>query len=188
MNYLHQKDGIVEQLLTALFVQVCQFCAYSNTMSQAPSSSPSSLDGGNSNANNAEATVDSKRRNHYEVLRCYDVLVKSHGEKLVTGLIARLSSSDETVRLSGLTIFKHLMNTSMESLQSRMQTDIFTTLHSRLGEGSNRVRKMLAQLTALLGRLGYLEGEKGRDFLEFIVKLCALPVIGENSSNLQSGR
>ena len=183
MNYLYQKDGIVEQLLTALFVQVCQFCAYSNTMSQAPSSSSSSLDGGNSNANNAEATVDSKRRNHYEVLRCYDVLVKSHGEKLVTGLIARLSSSDETVRLSGLTIFKHLMNTSMESLQSRMQTDIFTTLHSRLGEGSNRVRKMLAQLTALLGRLGYLEGEKGRDFLEFIVKLCALPVSGENSSN-----
>ena len=38
-----------------------------------------------------------------------------------------------------------------------------------------RVRKMLAQLTALLGSLGFLEGDKGRDFLEFIVKLCALP-------------
>ena len=35
---------------------------------------------------------------------------------------------------------------------------------------------MLAQLTAVLGRIGYLEGdEKGRDFLEFIVRLCALP-------------
>ena len=71
----------------------------------------------------------------------------------------------------------------MDSLQSRMASDIFTTLHSRLGETSNRVRKMLAQLTALLGRLGYLEGEKGRDFLEFIVKLCALPVNIEGSIN-----
>ena len=41
---------------------------------------------------------------------------------------------------------------------------------------SNRVKSMLAQLTALLGRIGYLSGdEKGRDFLEFIVRLCALP-------------
>ena len=148
-------------------MQICQFCAYSTTLQ------PS--ENGEGNATPSES-VDSKRRNHYEVLRCYDVLVKSHGEKLITGLIARLSSSDETVRLAGLTIFKHLMNSSMESLQSRMQSDIFTTLHSRLGETSNRVRKMLAQLTALLGRLGYLEGDKGRDFLEFIVKLCALPV------------
>lgn len=28
---------------------------------------------------------------------------------------------------------------------------------------------------ALLGSLGYLEGSKGHDFLEFIVRLCALP-------------
>ena len=148
--------------------------------------SQSSVTEGGASVVNPSESVDSKRRNHYEVLRCYDVLVKSHGEKLITGLIARLSSSDEMVRLAGLTVFKHLMNTSMESLQSRMQSDIFTTLHSRLGESSNRVRKMLAQLTALLGRLGYLEGEKGRDFLEFIVRLCALPVSSEDSTAYSS--
>ena len=169
----------MEQLLTALFVQLCQYCAYSTSLS------PSTVSEADSGENSSE-TVDSKRRNHYEVLRCYDVLVKSHGEKLITGLIARLSSSDETVRLAGLTAFKHLMNTSMESLQSRMQSDIFTTLHSRLGENSNRVRKMLAQLTALLARLGYLEGEKGRDFLVFIVKLCALPVSAEGQTTCDS--
>jgi hypothetical protein len=41
-----------------------------------------------------------------------------------------------------------------------------------------RVKSMLAQLTALLFRIGYLDGsdDKCRDFLEFIVRLCALPV------------
>jgi hypothetical protein len=56
--------------------------------------------------------------------------------------------------------------------------DIFDALHSKLSESSNsnRVKSMLAQITALLGRVGYLQGDdKGRDFLEFIVRLCALP-------------
>ena len=92
----------------------------------------------------------------------------------MSGLLLRLNSVDENIRVSTLIIFRHLMNSSLEVLQPRM-SDIFSALHSKLGENSNRVRKMLAQLTALLGSLGYLEGLKGQDFLEFIVKLCALP-------------
>lgn len=144
-------DGIIEPLFTALFVQVCQFAAVSSD------------------------NVDNfKRKNHYEVLRCYDLLVRSHPEKLVSGLLLRLNSVDENIRVSTLIVFRHLMNSSLEVLQPRMN-DIFNAFHSKLTESSNRVRKMLAQLTALLGSLGYLEGQKGQDFLEFIVKLCALP-------------
>ena len=58
---------------------------------------------------------------------------------------------------------------------------IFSTLLDRV-ETSNRVRKMMAQLVAILGRQGRLEGSDGndtsqrsRDFIEFIVRLCALP-------------
>ena len=101
-------DAVVEQLLTALFVQVCQFSTYSST------TQGQANDGGVDSSGNLSESVDSKRLNHYEVLGCYDVLVKSNGEKLITGLIARLSSGDETVRLAGLTIIKHLMNSSMD--------------------------------------------------------------------------
>lgn len=100
--------------------------------------------------------------------------MRSHPEKLVSGLLLRLNSVDENIRVSTLIVFRHLMNSSLEVLQPRM-SDIFSAFHSKLQETSNRVRKMLAQLTALLGSLGYLEGQKGQDFLEFIVKLCALP-------------
>ena len=112
--------------------------------------------------------------------RCYDLLIRSHPEKLISGLLIRLNSVDENIRVSSLIIFRHLMNSSLEVIQTKM-SDIFDALHSRLNEVSNRVRKMLAQLTALLGSLGYLEGPKGRDFLEFIVGLCALPSCDQSS-------
>ncbi len=93
------------------------------------------------------------------------------------GLLLRLSSVDDNIRLASLTVFKHLITSSLEEVRPRMK-DIFDALHSKLSESSsNRVKSMLAQLTALLGRVGYLEGdEKGKDFLEFIVKLCALQI------------
>ena len=78
--------------------------------------------------------------------RCYDILVRSHPEKLVSGLLLRLNSVDGNIRVSTLIVFRHLMNSSMEVLQPRM-SDIFSALHSKLAETSNRVRKMLAQLT-----------------------------------------
>ena len=108
-------------------------------------------------------------------------MVRSHPEKLIYGLLVRLNSVDENIRVSALIVFRHLMNSSLEVLQPRMN-DVFTALHSKLHETSNRVRKMLAQLTALLGSLGYLEGQKGQDFLEFIVKLCALPTSEQRST------
>ena len=92
-------------------------------------------------------------------------------------MLLRLNSVDDNIRLASLTIFKHLINSSVDQVQPRMG-DIFEALHSKLNDvnNSNRVKSMLAQLTAVLGRIGYLEGdEKGRDFLEFIVRLCALP-------------
>lgn len=154
-------DPILETVLTALFLQVSQYSIVSTTTSQ-----------------------DEKRRNHFEVLRCYDVLVKSHHkEKLLNGLLLRLTSMDDNIRLASLTIFKHLITSSLDQLQSRMK-DIFEALHNKLSETStNRTKSMLAQLTALLGRLGYLEGEMGRDFLEFIVKLCALPANADGDDN-----
>ena len=80
------------------------------------------------------------------IFRCYDLLIRSHPEKLIQGLLLRLNSVDENIRVSTLIVFRHLMNSSLEVLQTRM-SDIFNALHSKLNETSNRVRKMLAQLT-----------------------------------------
>ncbi len=150
-------DPMIEPLLTALFTQV-------GLTSAADYSKPYAM------------------KNHHEVLRCYDVLVHSHKEKLIAGLIVRMGSVDENIRLASLTIFKHLMSSSLDKFEDRMP-DVFRAMHSKLNDPSNKVKKMLAQLTAQLGRLGYLkqQGNEGRDFIEFIIRLCALPCEDDKS-------
>ena len=144
-------EQVIEPLLTALFVQVCH-----NAANPSDYSKPLAM------------------KNQFETLRCYDVLVRSHNENLVAGLIVRMGSVDENIRLAALTVFKHIMTSSLEQFQDRMP-EVFKALHGKLNDPSNKVRRMLAQITAQLGRMGYLTGPEGTDFIDFIVRLCALP-------------
>ena len=57
-------DATVEQLLTALFVQVCQFSYDSSTEKIVHHQ-----EGAGGQLDKKPALVDFKRRNHYEVLR-----------------------------------------------------------------------------------------------------------------------
>ncbi len=163
-------EPVAEPLLTSLFTQACCHASWSSTLDYA--SKPLSV------------------KNHHEVLRCYDVLVQHHRDKLVSGLVIRLGSLDENIRLGALTVIKHIITTSFECVEKKMP-EIFSAVHSKLNEQSAKVCKMLAQVTALLGRKGLLQGKEGSDFLKFIVRLCARPEdadngsIGENDSSLR---
>lgn len=142
-------EPVMESLLTALFNQIF-------SQSSADYAKPLTM------------------KNHHEVLRCYDILVRTHNSKLVAGLVVRSGSVDENVRLAALTVFKHILTSSLPELEDKMG-DIFQALHGKLNDQSNKIRKIMAQLTAQLGRLGYLKEPEGKDFLEFVVKICALP-------------
>ena len=86
-------------------------------------------------------------------------------------------------------MLKHLMDSSVSIFEPRLP-DVFATLHSRLKvETSNRVRKMMAQLVAIFGRLGQLSQDDPRslDFIEFIVKLCALPPSKDSNEATRQG-
>ncbi len=112
-------------------------------------------------------------RNHHEVLRCYDVLVQHHSDKLVRGLIVRMGSVEEHIRLAALTIFKHLITSSFPYVEDGMP-EIFQAIHGKLSvDVTPRVQGLLAQLTALLGHKGFLQGKEGRDFVDFVVQLCS---------------
>lgn len=112
-------------------------------------------------------------KNHFEILRCYDIMVKSCPDKVIAGLLLRMDSPEEKNRIGALVVLKHILNSSKEVLEDKLE-EVFNTLHNKLGEMNNSVRKVMAQIIVLLGHHGCLEGTKGRDFLEFIIKLCAL--------------
>ena len=121
-------------------------------------------------------------RNHNEVLRCYDIMFRHFPSKLVGGLINKVESSEERLKIGALTVVKHLLHLPSPVLGDRLE-DIVTMVSSKLGDTNRNVQRSLAQIILMLGHHGVLVGDRGRACLEFIIKLCgSCEVGGENIS------
>ena len=139
-------DSILDPILNVMFQQACIVPDYS---------------------------IPKTVKNHYEILRCYDIVMKVFPEKLVHVLLSKLDSSEEKTKIGSLIILKHLLNLSTEVLGERL-ADIFEKLSLKLNESSRAVQKVIAQIIVLLEHHGCLTGNKGQTFLEFIIQLCAM--------------
>ena len=87
------------------------------------------------------------------------------------GLLLRLTSVDDNIRLASLTVFKHLINSSLEQVQPRMK-DIFDALHSKLNDGT-----MGAKTKVLTRKVLLLESSKSPLNLRPILTLLNLTML-----------
>ena len=110
-------------------------------------------------------------KNHNEMLRCYDTMMKHFPAKLVSGLLTKIDSGEERIKIGALTVVKHLLNMSTESLGDRLG-EIFSNISSRLSETNPAIQSVLAQIIVLLGHHGTVTGQMGRQCVEFIIRLC----------------
>jgi hypothetical protein len=110
-------------------------------------------------------------KNHNEILRCYDTMMRHSPEKLVAGLLAKADSGEERLRVGALTVIKHLLNMSTEELGEQLEA-ILAHLAGKLGEGNPAVQRVLAQIVVMLGGHGAITGPRGRDLVDFIIRLC----------------
>jgi len=111
-------------------------------------------------------------KNHNEILRCYDAMMRHFPAKLVSGLLTKVDSGEERIKIGALTVVRHLLNMSTESLGERLE-EIFNNISSRLNETNTAVQKVLAQIIVLLGHHGTVTGKMGSNCVEFIIRLCA---------------
>ena len=111
-------------------------------------------------------------KNHHEMLRCYDQMMKHSPEKLVAGLLVKADSSEERLRVGALTVVKHILNLPTEELGQRLET-IVTYLTGKLSETNPSVQKVVAQIIMSLGKHGCISGTQGRELVGFIVRLCS---------------
>ncbi|CAB4065461.1 unnamed protein product [Lepeophtheirus salmonis] len=114
-------------------------------------------------------------KNQNEVFRCYDVLATSpnYNGKLIDMLLIRLNAKEESSCIKAMLILKHLLNSNINKLLDRLD-DIISALYLKLHDPSIQIRKVLAQLTVLLGNSGYLRNEIGKEFIQFIVHQTAI--------------
>ena len=108
-------------------------------------------------------------RNHNEILRCYDTMFKHFPVKLVSGLINKVETSEEKLKIGALTVVRHLLHLPSTVLGDRLE-DIVSMVSSRLPDTNRNVQRCLAQIILMLGHHGVLRGDRGRACLEFIIK------------------
>ena len=128
-------------------------------------------------------------KNHYEVLRCFEIVARSHLNQVLIFLLVKTEIPAEKTRIASLAVIKHLVNSLKDQLIPHM-TSIQSNLKPLLNDTrcSNGVRKALAQTIVAMAVQGFLNDQKSAgDFIAFLVKLCTLPQPSEEAPHVASG-
>lgn len=134
----------VDHLLSSLFAQVCVSPSYTEPF-----------------------TV----KNHYEVLRCYDLLGCHYPENVVAHLLQRLENASYQQRVGALTVIKHLINS--KTLSSENVASLVTTLTLILNDPNSKVVKSVTQVIVALCHNNHLTPQTGTPFITYLVKHSA---------------
>ncbi|XP_045111851.1 maestro heat-like repeat-containing protein family member 1 isoform X2 [Portunus trituberculatus] len=134
----------VDHLLSSLFTQVCVSPNYTEPF-----------------------TV----KNHYEVLRCYELLGGQYPENVVAHLLLRLENASYQQRVGSLMVIKHLINS--KTLSAENVASLTTTLISILHDPNSKVVKSVTQVIVALCHNNHLTPQSGAPFITYLVKHSA---------------
>ncbi|XP_033626005.1 maestro heat-like repeat-containing protein family member 1 isoform X2 [Asterias rubens] len=111
-------------------------------------------------------------KNHNELLRCFAVVARSFPDRVVGYLLQKIEGN-EKVRIGTLFVFKQLINSAGPHMETKKSL-ILSGLRIVLGDQSNKIKRIFAQVVIAMAHHGYLELEGGNLMVEFVVKQCAL--------------
>ena len=134
----------VDHLLSSLFTQVCVLPNYAEPF-----------------------TV----KNHYEVLRCYELLGSQYPENVVIHLLQRLENASHQQRVGSLMVIKHLINS--KTLSAENITGLVVILTSILNDPNSKVVKSVTQVVVALCHNNHLTPQSGAPFITYLVKHSA---------------
>lgn len=143
----HLTEGMkfhVDHLLSALFSQVCVIPNYAEPF-----------------------TV----KNHYEVLRCYELLGNHYSENVMHHLLQRLENASHMQRVGALVVMKHLVNS--KTLSSENISSLVTALNAILTDPNSKVVKSVTQAIVALCHNSHLTAQSGAPFITYLVKHSA---------------
>ncbi|RWS09225.1 maestro heat-like repeat-containing protein family member 1 [Dinothrombium tinctorium] len=155
----HNSNAVIvvqiDNILSSLFLQIC---------SLPNQKQPSSV------------------KTHNEILRCFATLTLQYSDIVIPFILQKLGNSSVAVKVNSLLVLKHLINACPEKVVSKMPSILFA-LRLVLNDESNRVRKAMIQVIVAIAHHGFLDMEGGHTLIQYIVRLCAIPISGELSSS-----
>jgi len=122
--------------------------------------------------------------NSNEILRTFSILSIKNCSRVVNFILKKFGENSIIVKISGLTILKHLIDTRTNEITEKFSS-IFFALRLLVDEDNNRLKKMLIQVIVSIAYKGYLNLEGGKFLIQFILKQCAKQ---DNNNSERSSR
>ncbi|XP_042865363.1 maestro heat-like repeat-containing protein family member 1 isoform X1 [Penaeus japonicus] len=110
-------------------------------------------------------------KNHYEVLRCYELLAKHFPENVMTHLLQRLENASHMQRVGALIVSKHLVNS--KTLNDTHISNLVSALNPLLSDPNSKVVKSFTQVIVALCHNCHLDAQSGAPFITYLVKHSA---------------
>nr|XP_045621254.1 maestro heat-like repeat-containing protein family member 1 isoform X2 [Procambarus clarkii] len=110
-------------------------------------------------------------KNHYEVLRCYELLGKNYPANVMNHLIQRLENASHMQRVGALIVTKHLVNS--KTLGTDNVSSLVSALGAILTDPNSKVVKNVTQVVIALCHNNHLTAHSGAPFITYLVKHSA---------------
>lgn len=124
--------------------------------------------------------------NHNEILRTFSILSIKNCSKVVNFILRKFEENSIAVKISGLSILKHLIDTRTTEITEKFSS-IFFALRNLVDEENNKLKKMLIQVIVSIAYRGYLSLD-AKFLIQFILKQCAKDVKDQKEQRSSNSR
>lgn len=108
-------------------------------------------------------------RSHTEVLRCYDLLANTYGEKLIDIISTRFKSNDEREKVKALMLLTHLTNTKEKVVKLRTKEFLTILRQMVLTERQFKMKTIILRAIVAFAQKGFIQQNI---FIKFLVHHC----------------
>lgn len=110
-----------------------------------------------------------KVKSHNEVLRCYDLLSKYYGFKVMELIHSRFKSNDDRDKVKSLMLLTHLTNTRGEVVKTRLKDFLVILRQLVVNERQFRMKSILLRTVMAFAQKGFIQESI---FIKFLVHHC----------------
>lgn len=108
-------------------------------------------------------------RSHNEVLRCYDLLAKNYGEKILEVISTRFKSNDDREKIKALMLLTHLTNTREDVVKLKLDEFLTILRQMVLSERQFKMKGIILRCVVAFAQKGFIQHSI---FVKFLVHHC----------------
>jgi maestro heat-like repeat-containing protein family member 1 len=108
-------------------------------------------------------------RSHNEVLRCYDLIAKNHGEKINELILMKFKSNDNFDKVKALILLTHLTNTNEDVVKMKVDDFLIILRQMMMTERTFKIKQIILRAIIAFSQKGFI---KHKIFIKFITHYC----------------